>query len=186
MKKNYNISTDSLAGYMSKNHATKNIVGETADAFLVQRGSHVQQIRKADIEAFGIREGIVENGMDKHESQNFGMKASKHSASLKANNDSKEQIQDRFNDDLVYQSALEAMSPQQRSEYKKVMTNASEQERVQMAENVRLNYRDAKYDAMKYATSGQASRDLDALAEARTNPAKGNFSYPKNGVATNQ
>ncbi len=164
MTKEFNITQDSLTAYMRQNHSTKAVVGETADSFLVQRGNQIQQVRKADVEAFGIREGILDVGLDRHRSNNAGMRESEVTGKLKSQGKTLSQVQDRYNNDPVYQAALNAMPSSEREKFRKVMENASNEQRMQYVRNVRDNYADAKYADVQYQSSSQA--EIDRMAQS--------------------
>ena len=147
------------------------VVGELPDSFILQNSKGVtRQIQKAEIERYGKNEGLISNGIAPKTNENFGMKASRIHGELKAKGQTKDQIASTFTKDATYKAAYGSMSPEDKKAYGKALEGVSESERVRMAQNLRSNYRDKKYDDMQYKASGQASRDLDAEVASMTKP----------------
>ncbi len=61
MGRSYKINEQTLSDYMNANHmATQSIIGESADSFIMKKGSKMGPLSKAVVEEWAIREGKVE------------------------------------------------------------------------------------------------------------------------------
>ncbi len=186
----YKLTDDSINSYMRNKLPGMAIIGETADSFIVQSGrtKSTRQVKKNEVENFGITEGYIDNGIKPKENENFGMKAARLSGEAKSKGATMTQIQDKYNNDPVYQAALKEMDATTREQYRAKMNGATNDQRVQMVKNVRDNYAQKKYDADVYARGqahiDRAAESLDTSTDI-SKVAKGNKSYPK-GSGTNQ
>lgn len=184
MARDYKITSESITSYMKTKLNTYAIIGELPDSFIAQSSNgQTRQVQKREIENYAINEGFIDYG-PKKQSDNYGVRVPQEAAKLKEKGLTKQQIEERYNNDPVYNAALNAMDPDTRDRYRDAMLKASDEQRVQMVKNVRDNYAEEKYNDVQYKRSTQAALDRMEADRQRINPARGNMQYGKN--PTNQ